>query len=218
MCASGQQADVALADLKAGNPGLYALYESLPQYREQLEGYADLQGFRGPHERLATVIHELVHITSLMHQGYFIDGVYYEPYLAAGAWPDISNKDVQEAMAKYGGLIYNGYVLGAPENRLGNVLDEINAYGHVAGFVCAHDAQAGAKQVENLLGMLRLQEVFLERSRVSGKGYKVLRSPGASRGALLLITQRAVTALKACGVPSEQIPSAEVARLTSGRS
>lgn len=205
-------------DLKGGSAPLWSLYERLPQYRVQMTEYAEIQGFRRPYEQLATVVHELIHIDSVIHQGYFIDGVYYEPYLRPGAWPSITNKDVGPQMRDAErGLIYTAYVLGAPGNTMGNVLDEINAYGHVMGFVCHYEPESAPKQIENMKGFLALLEAYLRVVRVqSPNEYADLAAPGPSRGALELITRRAWNALRGCGVPDKDFPRAEVLRLTVG--
>jgi len=189
--------------LKGANPALYALYNNYKGYHEGLGAYAARQGFRRPYEHLATVVHELIHIDSSVHQGFYIEGTYYEPYLAAGAWPSLNNEQVRPYLTdqERSSNIYRLYVLNTPSNNLGNIVDEINAYTHVAPLVCSNEPESAEKQSRNLLGFLHLVEGYLRtlRTRLPGE-YQRLREHREARGALTLVLERAWAALRVCGV------------------
>lgn len=63
--ASGNPID----DLERENPPLAGLLSHYASYQDGLEKYARQQGFREPYELRATVIQEVVHIDSAVHQG-----------------------------------------------------------------------------------------------------------------------------------------------------
>lgn len=207
-----------LEALKTGSPTLWALYQRMSAYESQMSQYVSQQGFQQPFEHLATLLHEYIHIDSLMHLGFFVDGIYYEPYVLDNSWPALTNKDVAQAYrSEEMDVIYSAYVLGAPDNTLGNVLDEINAYGHVIEFVCHFEPSTATKQVANLKGFLRLQEVYLREFRVKQPAqYASFRSSkrwATSRGALELITRRAWLALDSCNARLEAGARGEVTLL-----
>ncbi|MQA40758.1 hypothetical protein [Rugamonas aquatica] len=197
--------------LQTQAPQLARLYAAYPQYGDGLSRYAAGQGFSRPVERLATVVHELIHIDSAAHQGYYIDGVYYEPYLAASAWPSLRNEEVGPWMrGDEKGNIYSLYMRATPKNTLGNALDEVNAYGQVLPFVCRNEADSADRQIRNLLGQLYVVEAFLRVARMARpEDYRALTRRHASAGALKTITGRAWYALVACGVPAAQLPNQE---------
>ena len=145
-CARSACAD-PLSVLENRYPALYKLYQTYPQYRQQLSDYADMQGFTRPYEHLATIVHELIHIDSYVHQGFFIDGVYYAPYMKPGAWGSLTNKDVLPYLEP--SIVRDEYVRNTPANNLGNIVDEMNAYGHVIGFVCDNEPDGCDRQIAN---------------------------------------------------------------------
>jgi len=203
--------------LRAQAPTLFALYQEYSSYQSALGEYANRQGFRAPYENLATIVHEMIHIASAVHRGYYIDGTYYEPYLSrengsAPAWPALKNKDVYPyVLPDEKGVIYSVYMPSTPNNHLGNVIDEINAHAHVAAFVCENEVDSGAKQVRNLMGHLHLQEAYLRVLRLSRQAdYRALVADRESRGAMVSITAKAWDALKRCGVPEAAIPAKEL--------
>jgi hypothetical protein len=215
--ASAVAAQMPVDMLKKQEPALYALYQGYTSYQATLGEYASRQGFRAPFENLATVVHEMVHIASAVHRGYFIDGTYYEPYLAreAGApapWPQLANKEVYPyILPDEKGVIYSVYMPSTPNNHLGNVIDEINAYAHVAGFVCVNEPDSAAKQIRNLVGHLHLQEAYLRVLRLSRTtDYLTLANDRESRGAMVSITTKAWDALRRCGITDNAIPSREM--------
>lgn len=204
--------DAAAQDaLRSGYPALYKLYQSYPSYRPAFTDYANRQGFRRPVENLATVVHELIHIDSSTHQGFFIDGIYYEPYLRRDAWPSPTNEQVKPYLLEpERGVIYRFYLLNTPQNHLGNVVDEINAYGHVLPFVCRNEPDSTDKQVKNLIGFLHLTEGYLRTLR-TGLPAEYLRFSGQkeARGVFGLAVQKAWNALHDCGVSDGAIPAQE---------
>lgn len=207
--ASGNPID----DLKRENPPLARLLSQYASYQEGLEKYARQQGFREPYELYSVIIHEEIHIDSAVHQGYFIDGVYYEPYIGSEHWPSLRNRDIAPLMRpEERGVIHSVYMPSTPANNLGNILDEVNAYTHVLGFVCKHEPKSAARQANNLVGHLNVVEAYLRVARTSVRGdYDALLHNRWSAGALATITQRARSALLACGLPLAQLPRQEAA-------
>lgn len=197
--------------LKQQEPGLYRLFLESNEYAKQLVGYANQQGFRQPFENLGTAVHEMIHIASAIHAGFFIDGVYYEPYLRSNAWPGLKNSDVGNfLLPEERSLISSVYLPNTPKNNLGNVLDEINAYSHVTGFICRNEPASAGKQVHNLTGHMFLLEAYLRAARTRlPEDYLKLGASRESRGAIETLYTRAVDALKACGVPESRIPGRE---------
>lgn len=198
-------------DLQREQPVLAQLLAEYPGYQSGLEAYARQQGFRQPYENLATVVHEAIHIASAVHQGYFIDGVYYEPYISQEHWPSFHNRDIAVIMqAEEKGVIYSVYMRSTPENNMGNVLDEVNAYTHVLGFVCQHERNSVGRQATNLIGHLHLLEAYLRTTRTSRpEEYATLLKNRLSAGAIRTITTRAWDALMGCGLPAAQLPRQE---------
>lgn len=203
--------------LKQQEPGLYRLFLESNGYAKQLAAYANQQGFRQPYENLGTTVHEMIHIASAVHAGFFIDGVYYEPYLRADAWPELKNSDVGNfLLPEERSLISSVYLPNTPKNNLGNVLDEINAYSHVAGFICRNEPASADKQVHNLAGHMFLLEAYLRAARTRlPADYMKLGASRESRGAIETLYTRAVDALKACRVPDSRIPGRETKHFLS---
>lgn len=213
LAAAGQAhaAPDPIDSLKQQEPALYKLFLESNSYGRQLAAYAQQQGFRQPYENLGTTVHEMIHIASAVHAGFFIDGVYYEPYLRADAWPTLKNSDVGNSlMPEERSLISSVYLPNTPKNTMGNVLDEINAYSHVAGFICRNEPASGEKQVNNLVGHMYLLEAYLRTARTRlAVEYMKLAASRESRGAIETLYGRAVDALKACNVPDAKIPGRE---------
>lgn len=198
-------------------PALLKLYQAYPTYRAGLSRYAVSQGFKRPVESVATVIHETIHIDSVVHEGYFVDGIYYEPYLRKDAWPGLTNSQVLPYLQPdERGVIYSLYALNTPNNHLGNLIDEINAYGHVMPFICRYEPESKEKQIENLIGFLHLTEGYLRllRGALSAE-YSRFASQREARGAFELIVQRSWKALRDCGVSETSIPSREASYFMS---
>lgn len=190
----------ALNNLMRQEPILYQLYADSRHYSDQLSSYARRQGFRGQYENLGTVIHEMIHIASARHYGYFIQGVYYEPYLRSDAWPRLRNRDITALL--YPGedsVISTHYLRDTPDNTMANILDEINSYSHVSGFICRNEPQSAKKQVSNLNGHLSLLGAYLRaaRMRLPAEYHKLLFTR-ESAGVIETLYTRSVQALIAC--------------------
>lgn len=210
--ARAQESD-AVTLLRAQEPGLATLYDSHSRLTATFARYAASQGFTGPIEALATIVHEEIHVASAEHQGFYVDGTYYEPYLASSAWPALRNQDLM-GDHDIGPSLARKYLETAPGNTLGNVLDEINAYAHVAGFVCINEPATAGKQVRALRSFLALGSTYLRTTRISApQEYMRLVSMPASVGAINLIARKAYATLARCGLnePMER----EYARLAS---
>ncbi len=197
--------------LEQWSPKLYAIYQTYPQFHTKLAEYARKQGFRQPIEEMATVLHEIIHIDSFVHNGFFVDGTYYEPYVSQGAWPALTNEQLAPHVLPHErGIVYDAYVRRTPKNHFGNIIDEINAYGHVLPFVCEREPTSTGKQVRNLIEFLRLAEVYLRTLRVLMPiEYQRLTVRAEARGALVLIIERAWAALRQCGIADAAIPADE---------
>lgn len=209
-CSSMAAPPSPVEELKQSAPVLSKLYLSYPTYHKVFGEYASRQGFRRPVENLATVVHELIHVDSASHQGFFIDGTYYEPYLSKEAWPSLTNEQVRPYLIdlERRGPIYQLYALNTPANHLGNLVDEINAYGHVLPFVCANEPESVEKQVTNLTGFLRLVEGYLRILRTGLPAeYQRFATHREARGAFSLVVQRSWQAMQNCGV--KDIPMQE---------
>lgn len=208
--ASATASPSPLDALQQSAPALSKLYLNYPTYHKVFGEYATRQGFRRPVENLATVVHELIHVDSAAHQGFFIDGTYYEPYLRKEAWPSLNNEQVRPYLLdlERRGPIYQLYALNTPANNLGNMVDEINAYSHVLPFVCRNESDSAEKQVTNLTGFLRLAEGYLRTLRTALPAeYQRFAAHQEARGAFSLVVQRSWKALQACGV--QDIPMQE---------
>lgn len=201
--------------LQADYPALHRLRIEYAAYEENFISYGKKQGFLNPYESLGTAVHELVHLASAKHYGFFIDGVYYEPYVEPAAWPSLHNEDViPEIATAERGRIYWNYLRNTPRNNLGNILDEVNAYTHVLKFICMNEPQSCRRQADNLIGHLQVVEVYLRLTRTKRPGeYAALAKNRQSLGAIRTITGRAWDALLACGLPGVQLPRQEAAYL-----
>lgn len=201
-----------LGQLRTQEPTLYKLYADNKQYSDALKDYARQQGFRNPYENLGTVIHEMIHITSALHQGFFIQGIYYEPYLRNSAWPSLRNRDIAPFL--YPGeqsVISAVYLPSTPNNSLGNILDEINAYSQVASFICQNEPQSSKKQATNLSGHLSLLGAYLRAARLRFPAeYQNVLVSRESAGAVDTLYNNAVKALAACGVSAPKSSNAEI--------
>lgn len=210
-----QAGEAPLALLARQQPALYQLYQRYPAVIEALGRYAGQQGFRRPVAQLATVVHELIHVDSAAQRRYFIGGSYRAPYLTASAWPALRNAEIAPAMpAEQRGLVYSGYLRATPANGLGNVLDEVSAYGQVLGFVCTNEPESARMQAASLVGHLQVVETYLRVARLQHpQQYLALRRQPRSLAALREITGLAQQALRGCGMPDGEVPQAEVAYL-----
>lgn len=189
--------------LKANEPWLYALYTRYPQYHDQLATYAIQQGFAEPASVLTTTLHELIHIDSAAHGGYSVAGQYLAPYVTNAAWPFLNNADVSTYLSPQDiarlGQIYQGYIRGTPANRLGNVLDEINAYTQTLPFLCSVAPPQAVNHIQNLVGHLTLVDFYLRTlANRFPEQYRKLAANKTSRGALETLVAAAYTTLNLC--------------------
>lgn len=181
----------AMDALKRYSPALNSLYLRSGTYQQMLSHYADTQGFRAPYEHLSTIVHELIHIDSAAHKGFFIDGDYVRPYITDSGWTALSNRELD--LSHYPANPATGvYVRNTPDNRLPNILDELNAYTHVLRFVALNEPASLNKQVANLIGHLYLAQAYADA--LSQKGLSL--SPEA-RAIAQRVVQRARTAITA---------------------
>jgi len=154
--------------LKTEAPPLSMLLTTYKHYTSILGGYADVQGFKQPYERLATVVHEMIHIDSAKHGGFWINGnEYLRPYVTDAAyWPRLKNQDILPRLSN--GPIANQYARNAPANSLANCIDEINAYTHVIGFIGSHEPGSLGKQIAALKGHIEMVAVYLDETQKRG--------------------------------------------------
>jgi len=203
--ATATRPEVVLAQTK---PALYKLYQEYRSYIPGLSQYANQQGFRSEFENLGTIVHEQIHIASAVHQGYFIDGIYFEPYLTAEHWPSLRNQDIRPLIqAGEQSIITTVYMPSTPNNGLANILDELNAYGQVIDFICMNEPSSSAKQVTNTVGFLRVLEVYFRALAANPAAYAQLINDRLSGGAVETIVGRGHAALNACGVSAAKIPT-----------
>ena len=150
-------------------PEIYRYYA--PLYGDKLGEYARAQGFNDKEEERAVVAHELIHIAQAHHQGYYIDSVYTGPYLLDPVWkafPLPTNRDVLASLSydERNGFIQRLYATNTPENTLGNVIDEVNAYRLTAGWVCQKAPKDRCqKQIVSLAGQIELAAQHLRLFR-----------------------------------------------------
>ncbi|CAG0962009.1 hypothetical protein RHDC4_00747 [Rhodocyclaceae bacterium] len=189
--------------LASGFPFLDALYQRYTAYQTQLSTFAIQQGFIDPAEILGTVVHEMIHIDSAANGGFNIAGTYIAPYLTPTAWPFLNNRDVTAYLTRdeiaHLGMIYGSYMRSSPTNRLGNVLDEINAYSQTIPYLCTTAPARAPAHVQALTGHLALVDVYLRiLADRFPEQYQKLAASRVSRGALETIVAGAYRALNGC--------------------
>lgn len=189
--------------LKAEFPVLDALYQRYSAYQPRLATFAIQQGFIEPAEVLATVVHELIHVDSAANQGFFIGGGYAAPYVAHSSWPYLNNRDVVNYLTPKDrtslGPIHGAYMLNSPLNRLGNVLDEVNAYAQTIPFLCIASPSRAPTHIQAMNGHLVLVDAYLRiLSQRFPDQYQKLAANRVSRGALETIVASAYQSLNAC--------------------
>lgn len=196
--------DINIRDrLQSSYPWLHVLYQRYPQFHDRLATYAIQQGFHEPPNVLVTIVHELIHIDSAAHNAYSVGGRYLAPYVNKSAWPYLNNADVSAYLTPQDvtrlGLIYSSYIRATPSNRLGNVLDEINAYSQSLPFLCAEAPPQAVIHVQNLTGHLTLVDFYLRTlANNFPEQYRKLASNRVSRGALETLVANAYTTLNVC--------------------
>jgi hypothetical protein len=182
-------------------PSLAKLYSQGKAYAPGLEKYAAMQGFNAPFEKIGTVLHELVHIYSATHAGFLIGETYYEPYVKKSSWPSLTNSQITKyVLPSEQGVIYRNYALNTPNNHLGNVIDELNAYSQVAHFICVNEPTSAPKQLRNIVGHLQLIEAYLRMLRAESlKEYEAMMASPETAGAIQTIVQNSWGAAAFCG-------------------
>ena len=191
-----------LEDLQAFSPTLATLPAEYPQQVPQLQTYAKSQDFTDPHEQLTVVVHELIHIASAAHQGYWVRGTIYDGY-TRHYWQGLKASDVDPTPGERNQMaaILNNYWERNPANDMGNVVDEINAYGETVPFVCAYAPTRASRQVQPLIGHLTLLNAWLRAFRtLNHSRYVELQSTNATRGIIDLTVHQAWQTLSQCGV------------------
>ncbi|WNV05873.1 hypothetical protein RP726_05530 [Candidatus Methylospira mobilis] len=171
-----------LTDLAGYSPELAALYARNLAYHAVFNQYADAQGFRRPYEHLATVVHELIHVDSAAHQGFYLDGEYLHPYITNGQWPTLINRELPPSKFPPDSISAI-YARSTPNNRLPNTLDEINAYTHIVRFVGIYEPETLNKQAQSLRGHLQMAARYADALRSA----HIALSPPA-----LAVTQRII--------------------------
>lgn len=189
--------------LKQQNPALYQLYKNHPTYHQQLADYAQLQSYNHPTEKLAIILHELIHIDSYTQRAYYFQGKHIEPYLTAATWPTLTNKSLMPSITPRDqqslGPIYTHYIPNTPNNTLANILDEINAYAQTIPFICTNAPQQSLPHLHALIGHLTLADIYLRTLSLSHPSqYQRLTQSNPARGALETIIANAYITLNQC--------------------
>lgn len=184
--------------LEAFSPPLLALYDRNSALISTLQRYVIQQGFSDPHEQVAVIAHELIHVESARLGAFWISGQAFDGYQTS-AWPRVPGKDLDLTNSEKAqlGVIYESYLLRNPATTLANVLDELNAYSQTAGFVCRHFPVGATKQTGPLLGHLALANAFLKAYARSDM--ETTCGSSVTKGALALIVANSYRALSACG-------------------
>lgn len=208
---------------------LATLYHSYPQLHETLGAYADSQGFTGPKERLATILHELVHVDSAAKNAYLIQGQTYAPYNQPEAWPAFRFAQFQDALSKshdpvsqslVATPVYRLYVINIPNNTLASLADELNAYGQTAKWLCKatpFDRNERSKTLDSLRDMLRITNAYLGilRSVAPAQYTTFYAYQKPARNLLALTADNALSALSVCGQQLQAADRQEVDALTT---
>lgn len=213
LCFTQETAVASPVDVLAERyPSLAKLYWQGKAYAPGLEKYATMQGFNAPFEKLGTVLHELVHIYSATHAGFLIGETYYEPYLKRPSWPSLTNAQISKyVLPSEQGVIYRYYVLNTPNNHLGNVIDELNAYSQVAHFICKNEPSSAPKQLRNIVGHLQILEAYLRMLRTeSPKEYEKMMDSPETASAIQTIVQNSWGGAAFCGGDAATVQGREV--------
>lgn len=211
---------------------LASLYTAYPNLHNTLGTYADSQGFTGPNERLATILHELIHIESAAKNAYIINGLAYVPYNTSSAWPHYQFSQFQIA-AEHSGLpatqqivdtpVFRLYISNAPNNTLANIADELNAYGQTTNWLCrivSTSASRGpderAKSVASMRDMLRVTNAYLFTMRANAPAqYTALYTQQLpARNLLALTIINALHSLAICGSTLPTVDRTELDAIT----
>jgi hypothetical protein len=194
------------------------LYEEYQTGEAILKQYAYNQGFRGACEQRLVALHEMVHVDSAIKEAYFDRGKYVVPYLFDSAWTDLglTNWDVldKKTTAEYHkiGSVVARYLRDTPDNHLGNIVDELNAYGQTLLYTSPKEKGALKKQIVNLKGHLAVVEVYLRLlEEEHPKKYVIFTKDKAGR-VLRLMCINAWKTLAKAGVDKDDVSLDRAAR------
>lgn len=216
---------------------LSALYVTYPNLHQPLGEYAESQGFRSPRERLATVLHELVHIDSASRGGYLINGATYDPYNTPSAWPTYRLSQFHESALRSttptiqsltNTPVFRLYVGNTPNNTLANLADELNAYSQTTDWLCRTTSDPRivnqqtpltderANSAQSMRDMLRVVNAYLTTLRVEFPSqyaaFYAQQKP--ARNLLALTILNAVQSLALCGQSLASPDRAELDAIT----
>lgn len=193
---------------------LHSLYTAYPHLHETLGQYAASQGFSGPYERVATILHELIHIDSAVHGSYQIQGVGYAPYNQPSAWPTYRFLQFRDAVSRPKSVdtqeivntpIFRLYVANIPNNTLASLADELNAYAQSTNWLCQtvkSNSNERTKSAQSMRDMLRVTNLFLQtlRTEAPTEFVALYRSQRPARNLLALTIINAAESLAMCGM------------------
>lgn len=197
-------------------PHLATLYRAYPHLHQPMGQYAENQGFSGPNEKLATILHELIHIDSAAKSAYVIQGQTYAPYNQADQWPAFRFAQYIEATQRQAAQdpsiraltstpIYRLYITNIPGNTLANLADELNAYGQTAAWLCSvtpHVTER-VRTTDSLNDLVRVTDHYLAtlRSSAPNEYQRLMTHQKVARNLLALTLVNATQALTQCGTP-----------------
>lgn len=216
----------SLKTLRNTAPILYRLYTAYPTLHQQLGTYADTQGFRQPHERLATILHELIHIDSAAQNAYIIDDAAYAPYNQPTAWPKYNFTQFRETRGQghvpdiwesTETAVFRLYITNAPKNTLANLADELNAYSQTAPWICKYASTERSNTLQSFQDMTRLTNAYLRALRVDAptQYHALYNQQKQARNLLALTALNALNGLTACGIILPQQERDELDTLTA---
>lgn len=212
---SGTSTPPACPEFSDAHQKLYAEYQT---GKDILKQYAYNQGFRGACEQRLVALHEMVHIDSAIKEAYFDRGKYVVPYLFNSAWTNLglTNWDVldRKTTAEYHkiGSVVARYLRDTPDNHLGNIVDELNAYGQTLLYASPKEKGALKRQVSNLKGHLAVVEVYLRLlEEEHPKKYVIFTKDKAGR-VLRLMCINAWKTLAKAGVDKDDVSLDRAAR------
>lgn len=115
-----------------------SLFNAYKGLHAPLYQYAGGLGFSEDCSQKIIVLHELIHIDSATHRSFVVDQTHLKPYIFNPVWPSINNAYVISRISRAEevaiGYLLKAYVKPNPENKIPNILDELNAYGQTVGY------------------------------------------------------------------------------------
>lgn len=155
--------------LTSNYPSLARLFtEYRASYGNNLGYYAQIQGYKNPHEKLGTVVHELIHLDTAAKGGYWTPRG--NATIGVSSFATLNHFQIEKLRRpeERMGLVYQSYVIQTPRNHLGNAVDELNAVIHTADFICRFEPASRKRQLDLLEGHLGNVLTFL---RISSEQY-----------------------------------------------